>query len=121
MKRKRIKGVNYVESYNSTWKWEFNFFLDCEWQNFRKSVEYWEKTDMQEREPLAFCFTNWGNRRSYIWVADVKNSASLAHECIHAATRCLNQSGVEIHADNDEPLAYLVTWMMKEAFGEKHR
>jgi len=121
MSRKTIKKTPYIESYNSTWKWEFNFFIGCKWQKFREAIYYYEDEWTQEREPTAHCFNNWGARRSFIWINKKNNPSSLAHECIHADTRCLNESGFTIICDNDEPLAYLVTWLMKEATGEKHR
>jgi len=120
MKRK-YKTTTYIEAYNKTWKWEFNFLLGCKWERFREAIRYWESSEPPERKPMAHAFSNWGERRSYIWVEDKKNSASLAHECIHVALRCLNTSGVHIDCDNDEPLAYLVTWLINEARNNKHR
>jgi len=119
--KKSHKKTKYIETYNSTWKWEFNFFIGWDWQKFRKAMVYWEAERPKASPPLGYCLNVWADRRSYIWVTDRKNYPTLAHECIHGATACLNQSGVNIDCENDEPLTFLVTWMMKEALGEKHR
>ena len=38
----------------------------------------------------------------------------IAHECIHAAYTLLDEAGVQISASNNEPLAYLVSFLMEE-------
>ena len=54
-----------------------------------------------------------------IWTKPAKTLAArmsiLAHECIHAAHICLDRSGVKPCFDNDEPVTYLVTVLMRKA------
>jgi hypothetical protein len=40
--------------------------------------------------------------------------SDIAHECIHTAYRLLDEAGVETSASNNEPLAYLVSFLMEE-------
>lgn len=37
----------------------------------------------------------------------------IAHECIHAATGIFSYIGADVNVDNEEPFAYLVSWIIK--------
>lgn len=39
---------------------------------------------------------------------------TLVHECVHAAWYILDNAGVEVTADNQEPLAYLTDWLYSQ-------
>lgn len=111
----------WLEAYCEVWKWEFNFFLGWDWDNYCKHVHAECGFQFRQDAPLGYCCSINDSRTSYIWVGDADNSSTLAHECIHAAVQCLCTTGVEINQYNDETLAMLVTWLMKEARMEKHR
>ena len=53
---------------------------------------------------------------------DSMTSWNMAHECVHAATGIFSYISAEISTSNDEPFAYLVTWLMRccEATKEKY-
>ena len=40
-------------------------------------------------------------------------SYNIVHECIHAATGIFSYIGASVDVDNDEPFAYLVSWLVK--------
>lgn len=46
-------------------------------------------------------------------VADGK-PGTVAHEAVHVATHLLSYSGVDAGLQNDEPIAYLVGWVVKQ-------
>lgn len=49
-----------------------------------------------------------------LWLVDASDMPSLAHEAVHAAGRILDLHGVKLDPSNDEPMAYLVSWIMAE-------
>ena len=56
-----------------------------------------------------------GAEELLVWAADAEDFATVAHECLHAANRCLAACGVETTNTNDEALAYLMTLLIKKA------
>ena len=45
----------------------------------------------------------------------MKDISDLAHECTHAASDVLENAGIPVRAENNEALAYLVSWMLHTA------
>jgi galactose-1-phosphate uridylyltransferase len=60
----------------------------------------------------AFCFAN-SNGEPIIWLQEKGMIDDFAHEVIHAIGHILKSTGVEYDADNDEPIAYLMSWYMR--------
>ena len=46
--------------------------------------------------------------------SNAEMTITLAHECVHAGNKCLRSRGVITDQINDEPLAYLVSYLMRE-------
>jgi hypothetical protein len=53
------------------------------------------------------------NKNFYVGIFDC-DMGTLAHEMTHVATYVLHHAGVEISAENDEPLAYLIGHLVDE-------
>jgi hypothetical protein len=62
-------------------------------------------------------FTAWvcenGEQVPTMWI-EKWDDEIIIHECIHAATWLLTDRGVDYKDDNDETLAYYVTWLFKK-------
>lgn len=113
--------LTYKESYCEVWRWTFNYYIGWKWELFCKRMHDigYDMTDAGP-EPDGFCMTDVYHPVCHIWLRKKNDPPTLSHECIHAAVRCLERRGVIIDSRTDEVLAYMVTWMMKEAIGEKH-
>lgn len=72
--------------------------------------------DFQKADPLAEPDRDFGCYDAFFWnrkigfcIVFIKYSEStLAHEAVHCAWSILDNAGVVVTSDNDEPLAYLV-------------
>ena len=51
---------------------------------------------------------------TWILLSPKPKLGEIAHEAVHAAHFLLKDVGVKITPDNDEPLAYLVQWIVDE-------
>tara|TARA_B100000287_G_scaffold201972_1_gene190718 strand:+ start:825 stop:1214 length:390 start_codon:yes stop_codon:yes gene_type:complete len=40
----------------------------------------------------------------------------VVHECFHALTRICKDLGIKYDPDNDEPMAYMLTWLVDEVY-----
>lgn len=48
------------------------------------------------------------------WVGIFDNSIDcICHECFHVAVQLLHDRGIPISAENDETVAYLLSWLVK--------
>lgn len=50
-----------------------------------------------------------------IWTERFRETATLAHECLHAVNMTFKDRGVEVSVDNDEPQAYFMSHLMNKA------
>lgn len=103
--------------------WKCNFYFCLGWPE-KAFVSWMEKTFKHTPENIegasGKCYSckKRGGQIIVLWTrrrAGVKFYATLAHESVHAANFCLYERGVEVHYDNDEPLAYLVDTIFSEA------
>ena len=119
---RKYKKLNVISYYDKCWKYEFFFCLGWPIDVFEKYML--DKHNARAANGvggLGMCF-RFDERYSIIWTRDKNNSSTLAHECIHAATHCLEMSGMPpTDSNNDEALAYVVTCAMREAMQEKGR
>jgi len=119
MRAKKRKPVSY---YDKCWKYEFFFFLGWPTRQFEEyMLKHFNARPQVPIDGRAMCF-RFEDRFSLIWTQKKNEPSSLAHECIHAATHCLEISGMPpTDSSNDEALAYLVTCAMREAMQIKGR
>jgi hypothetical protein len=82
-----------------------NFNHDIEGTHTTDGATYWLET-----EDGASTILIWTRNKAGALFYEV-----LAHECVHAAVRCLDTRGVKLDPSNDEPLAYLVSTLMRKA------
>jgi hypothetical protein len=45
-----------------------------------------------------------------LWIRDNMSLIHMAHEATHIAMDILSNVGIQFHADNQEPVAYLIGW-----------
>ncbi len=103
--------------------WQQTFWIFKEWP-LTQTQKYLQKQGWDVHWEGYQGRTMWNTNGSgpiVIWTSPQKNPSSraaiLAHECIHAAGICLQRAGVISSFDNDEPLCYLTTILIRKALG----
>lgn len=113
---KKHKSIHYYD-----WCYKENFYFLLGWKP--ESVLDWLKRNGEEN-PVVDINKYDGCvlvlKVGYaIWVREKKRTpkfySNLAHECIHAATECLNHRHIEVSYKNDEVLCYLTECLVKKA------
>jgi len=76
-----------------------------------------KKDMMKEAENFDYCdgatIVQTGESIIYVGVFDSRMS-TLAHELIHVAMRVCQTVGIEMDINNQEPFAYLYTWLFEK-------
>lgn len=65
----------------------------------------------------TYYFEDKGAFRVVLWFKYKTGQITIAHECLHAANRILGRAGVKADWWNDEPQAYLMSTLIREATG----
>jgi hypothetical protein len=94
-----------------------HFYCEIYFQNFyfcpgwkRKDVEtFFGVSIMEDANGVTLASGNG----IIIWIESTDDLDALCHESIHAAKFLFGQKGVLPSNENDEPLAYLATWIFK--------
>lgn len=77
----------------------------------------YKKHNIKPTNGLASCYIKPVGSKYLCLLRFDKNSISpnlITHECVHAAIHILDCVGVKLDPDNDEPLAYLVTYLFSK-------
>ena len=108
-------------AYNENWRFNVYFFIGHDLKDY---IEYLDKNLGFNGLPHDFC----GDGHSFTCLKDgafiwtKKHDVSIiAHECFHSANFLLESIGVKNESVNDEPLAYLLTWMIRNSGFEYYR
>lgn len=64
----------------------------------------------------AYCCTDQKGKLAIV-IGD-EDVVALAHECLHAANLTFKLIGAKVDVDNDEPHAYLFSWLFQNALIE---
>ena len=115
MRSRKLKPHHY---YNETYQaniyyclgWPAAHYCDYLKKIFSHSVEL-----CGNRGRCEFVTYDGGGKIAVIWIKKKDDAVGLAHESLHAANFILSQAGVHPSFDNDEPLAYLMTEIMRKA------
>ena len=115
----KVKGLQYAEYtksqdgepasyhlYNQTY--EFNYYLVIG-QN-KKMLDTWPFVDGHLND--AFCFLN-SDGQPVIWLKEKGMLDFFAHEIVHAISYTYKDKGIKYDIDNDEPQAYLMSWLFR--------
>lgn len=96
--------------------WDMDFYLCLGWTDEQFTKWYKRKFRKSPRiEANDYGMTEMIDGTIVIWTHDKKGIPELAHECLHAANMCLGSRGVEVDLENDEPVAYLLAWLLEKA------
>lgn len=118
MKSKSLKARHYFDE-----MWRHNFLFCLGWKpeqyiefckdkfDYTPSIENCDGEHVLiESRGIGFQHVIWTRRK-----AGPKFYPTLAHECLHAAIKTLEYNGVKLDPNNDEPLAYLLSNLMRKA------
>lgn len=100
----------------------YYFFLGWGWKSFcshmNKNYDYAPQGHPRLLgQTIDLEYGPKGNRRAgmFIYLKHKKDYATLAHECLHATNRTLETNGWHPDLLNDEPQAYLLTNLVRQA------
>lgn len=106
-----IKGEggrpNSYHLFNQTY--EINYYLIISQK--KKVVGTWPFAEGHV-ENDGFCFYN-SSGDIVIWLSKKDNLDTLAHELIHAISETCKARGIEYDEDNDEHIAFLMSWLFR--------
>ena len=74
--------------------------------------EYYEKHIGEDKGRCPVAFTAWINGDLCIVVSPRVTLGTLAHEIVHASVEILEHHGLRWGKSNQEPVCYLVSWLM---------
>lgn len=97
-----------------------DFVCSTSLKKFRKDYHFEEEID----DSIAhFCTTNLKYQKNkdyrvviFLSKNDKLTHGILAHEALHAANSILDDIGYKFNPDDDEPICYLLTWIIDEAY-----
>lgn len=99
------------------WRQSFWFCIGWSYQNMaaylKKHHEY--EPDLSQKGGSVFSIRADNGSTIYLVWTRKKHAPTIAHECVHAANALLESRGWKPQLDNDEPQAYLVEALMREA------
>ncbi len=115
-KTSTLKKAEFSEPiYNSEYEVYFGNVKDISnWYQTTYELELYFKAAGEEKiSAAAFAFYD-PNREKYVMVYGKRpEPAIIAHECLHIAKMVLGHRGYEATAGNDEPEAYLLTFLVR--------
>lgn len=117
---KKVKGLQYAEyakgergnpnSYHLfNQVYEINYYLVVGQE--KKVINTWPHTEGHTKND-GFCFQNSAGG-IVIYMRERGNLDNLAHELIHAISETCRLRGIEHDEDNDEHIAYLMSWLFR--------
>lgn len=56
----------------------------------------------------------------FLWVRDIKDVASLAHEAFHTTSSVLASRGLQLCVASEEAYAYTLSYLMRRILAQKH-
>lgn len=106
--------------YDETWLENFWFCIGWTREEFTEYVkkEFNHDANVGQSQGKTLSVVNDRGHRLIIWTSHRggrKMYETLAHEAVHAGMFCLTRVGVTVTPENDEPLAYLVSLIMRKA------
>ena len=116
----KSKYKPFISFQDNIYKVTFLFLISDE-DTFKKAcLKYFKKEP--ECYGIAGKFVAWchedGTQRPTLWLRTWQDDIAI-HECIHAAIWVLTNRGVKFDYDNDETIAYYVSWIfnnLKECY-----
>lgn len=102
--------------YCPTWRQNFYFFIGWKQSTFEKYVmkTYGHSADIGKANGRALIMENEDGARYLIWTKS-KDASIIAHECFHVTNWMLAERGYKFDPHNDEPQAYLLGALIREA------
>lgn len=99
--------------------WKQSFWFCIGWSH-EKVTSYLKKNynhepDLSQKAGTLFEVPQKNGATVYLIWTLKSDAATIAHECVHAANVLLMARGWKPQLDNDEPQAYLVEALMREA------
>lgn len=103
-----------------TWRQNFYFFIGWKPEAFEKYVlkTYGHDPDIGGANGKTLCLDGRDGSRFLVWTKK-RDASIIAHECVHAANWMLAERGYKFDPHNDEPMAYLVGALVREALKTK--
>jgi hypothetical protein len=95
---------------------DFYFFIGWTHQQFEAYLkkQYQLREDTSGYSGLTMEIHSGNKAAILVWTLK-RDAAVVAHECLHAVNRCFKARGMVADFGNDEPQAYLLTCLMREA------
>ncbi|MBK7892848.1 MAG: hypothetical protein IPJ84_19210 [Bdellovibrionales bacterium] len=102
--------------YCPTWRQNFYFFIGWKPADFEKYVlkTYGHSANIGAAKGRALVMDRGDESRYLIWTIS-KDASIVAHECLHVTNWMLSERGYKFDPMNDEPHAYLLGALMREA------
>ncbi len=99
-----------------TWRQNFYFFIGWKPEAFEKYVlkTYDHKFKIGREDGKTLGIEHHDGSRFLIW-SRKRDASVVAHESVHAVNWMLAERGYRFDPDNDEPQAYLVGALVREA------
>jgi len=79
------------------------------------SEEHWKEHSGEDRDENCYGFCEDRKYGADIVFFEKRNS-TIAHEAVHAAWACLAVSGITVDRKNQEPLAYIVGYIVEQIY-----
>lgn len=85
------------------------------------------KIAVQELYAHTWFTPNWDGRRGFVIILNFHNSfrkvhnGTISHEALHAAHFIADSVGIDANFDNDEPITYLIEWIVDEVYELMHK
>lgn len=100
-------------AFNNTWRFNAYFFIGWDFKDYnnylKKNLDYCEIADDFTGDGHSLTSLEDG---AFIWTKE-KDFSIIAHEAFHSSHYLLESAGVKTYSHNDEPLAYLLTWFIR--------
>lgn len=80
----------------------------------KKMIQTWPNIE-RGSENSGYCFLNNDNQ-PVIWLPKRTEPCVFAHECVHVVSEIMKAKGIDYDVDNDEPIAYLHSWLFNVFF-----
>lgn len=92
--------------------YEINYYLIIGQE--KKTRNYFPQLeDHKFGDGLVFSSTK---SKIVIWVNEKGNLDTFAHELVHVISRTFDQRGIQFDTENDEPAAYLMSWLFRSFY-----
>ncbi len=118
---KKTKGIPYAQYRKATKKMPAHYHIFNDVYDFNVRLFIGQVDKMNDYLPelnitKATDGKTWWNPDTgslSVWIQKKGDFDVLAHELIHVISALLETRGIKFDPDNDEPIAYLMTWLFR--------